>query len=81
MERWINQFIAEVYPSAERPPLSLTVKFFVILTCRLLQGDTHMIKLRNFWSEYGSDTLIASIVMMVVFGIFLLIAYLLIKTF
>ncbi len=40
-----------------------------------------MIKLRNFWSEHGSDTLIASIVMMVVWALFLLISYLFIKTF
>ena len=40
-----------------------------------------MIRLRNFWSEYGADTVIASIVMMVVLGLFLLISYLFIKTF
>jgi hypothetical protein len=44
-------------------------------------GDTHMIRLRNFWSQYGADTVIASIVMMVVVGLFLLISYLFIKTF
>ena len=45
------------------------------------RGDTYMIRLRNFWSEYGADTVFASIVMMVVLGLFLLISYLFIKTF
>jgi hypothetical protein len=40
-----------------------------------------MIKSRNFWSEYGEDTVIASIVMMVVLGLFLLISYLFSRTF
>lgn len=40
-----------------------------------------MIKLRNFWSEYREDTVIASIIMMVVLGLFFLISYLFIKTF
>ena len=58
---------------------ALTVKFLVIMSCALHLEDTHMIKLRKL-SEYGADTVIASIVMMVVVGLFLLISYLFVKT-
>jgi hypothetical protein len=45
------------------------------------RGDTHMIKLRNFWSNYGEDTLLLSVLMMVFMGLYLLAAYLFIYTF
>ena len=49
------------------------------MSCALHLEDIHMMKLRKF-SEYGADTVIASIVMMVVVGLFLLISYLFVKT-
>jgi hypothetical protein len=39
-----------------------------------------MLKLRNFWSEYGEDTILASVLMTFFLGLFLLISYLLIYT-
>jgi hypothetical protein len=40
-----------------------------------------MIKLRNFWSNYGEDTLLLSVLMMVFMGLYLFAAYLFIYTF
>lgn len=53
----------------------------MILTRRILKdcrspGDIHMIKLRNFWSNYGEDTLLVSATMIVTVGLYLLVAYL-----
>ena len=39
-----------------------------------------MLKLRNFWSEYREDTILASVLMTRFLGFFLLISYLLIYT-
>ena len=53
----------------------------VILTRRTFKHrpapeDIHMIRLRNFWSNYGEDTLLVSATMIVSLGLYLLVAYL-----
>jgi hypothetical protein len=38
-----------------------------------------MIKLRNFWSNYGEDTLLVSGLLLLFLGLYLLLAYLMIR--
>jgi hypothetical protein len=43
--------------------------------------ETHLTKLRNYWSRYGEDTLLLLATMLVIVGLYLLFAYLFITTF
>jgi hypothetical protein len=43
------------------------------------QEDIQMIKLRNFWSNDGEDTLLVSGLLLLFLGLYLLLAYLMIR--
>ena len=45
----------------------------------LSPGDTHMIKLHKFWSNYGEDALLISVLILIFLAVYLAAAYLVIQ--